>query len=183
MSKIRRFVVSDTHFYSCTTSYICNQPFKSIRERNKMLVNNWNSVVKKNDLVYHLGDFSDDPVHFFEIENVKKELNGRIRLILGNHDRVLPYCNWLEFGFDRVYDQPIVIDNFIMLSHEPLFLNDLANSNAKAYLNIHGHIHGNVYNNAHYINACVERHDYKPVDLDLLVKNSIIKLREEINER
>ena len=148
---------------------------------NETIINNWNQVVKKNDIVYHLGDFVD--IDYSQMDNIKQftdRLNGRIRIILGNHDRIVPYFEWLNFGFDRVYDQPIIIDNFIILSHEPLFLNDFANSNAKAYINIHGHVHGNVFNNSHYVNVCVERINYSPVNLDKLVQASMDKIKKEI---
>jgi calcineurin-like phosphoesterase family protein len=150
---------------------------------NYTMIKNWNHVVKKDDIIYHLGDFVDDD--FSQLEHIKEfkaQLNGRISIILGNHDRYVSYSKWFDFGFDRVYDQPIVIDGFIMLSHEPLFLNDLANSNAKAYLNIHGHVHGNVYFNSHYVNVCAERINYSPVNLDKLVSASIEKVKEELIE-
>jgi len=180
MKKVRRYIISDTHFNSFSVANICNRPFKSLKEMNETMIKNWNHVVKENDIIYHLGDFVDDSM--FQTNNIKEfreKLNGRIRIILGNHDRYIPYSEWLKFGFDRVYDQPIVIDNFIMLSHEPLFLNDLANSNAKAYLNIHGHVHGNIFNNSHYVNVCVEKINYSPVNLDKLVAASIEQIKKE----
>ena len=180
MSKIRRYVISDTHFNSFSVANICNRPFKSIKHMNEIIIKNWNQVVRKDDIIYLLGDFVDDSIYQTNlIKEFRAKLNGRIRIILGNHDRYVPYNEWLNFGFDRVYDQPIVIDNFIILSHEPLFLNDFANSNAKAYLNIHGHVHGNVYNNSHYVNVCVERINYSPVNLDKLVATSVEKINKE----
>lgn len=41
---------------------------------NETIINNWNSIVKKDDIVYHLGDFclsSDN-----EIKNIFNKLNG-----------------------------------------------------------------------------------------------------------
>lgn len=183
MAKIKRYVIADTHFNSYTTAEICNRPFKSIKQMNETMIKNWNRVVKKDDIIYHLGDFVDDGFSQLEyIKQFKDRLNGRVRIVLGNHDRHFPYGEWLKFGFDRVYDQPIVIDNFIILSHEPLFLNDFANSNAKAYLNIHGHVHGNVYNNSHYANVCADKINYTPVKLDKLVAATVEKIKKEIEK-
>jgi len=184
MSKVKRFVISDTHLNSLAVANICNRPFKNLEHMNNTIIKNWNNVVKPNDIIYHLGDFVDDDMsQLYNIKRFKDQLNGRIRIILGNHDRYVPYFNWLDFGFDRVYDQPVVIDGFIMLSHEPLFLNDLENSNAKAYLNIHGHVHGNWYANSHYVNVCAERVNYSPVNLDRVIKESVEKIRIKLENR
>ena len=34
----------------------CNRPFKDTNEMNEYIIQKWNSVVKENDIVYHLGD-------------------------------------------------------------------------------------------------------------------------------
>jgi calcineurin-like phosphoesterase family protein len=49
---------------------------------NETMVNNWNSLVGKQDTVYHLGDFSFCPNQYFT-----EKLNGNIILITGNHDK------------------------------------------------------------------------------------------------
>jgi len=107
----------------------------------------------------------------------------KIELRLPRRAELVGVRNWLDFGFDRVYDQPVIIDDFIILSHVPMFLNDLANSNAKAYLNIHGHVHGNWYANSHYINVCAERINYSPANLDKIVKENVEKLKMNISTR
>ena len=48
------------------------------------MIENWNSVVKKGDYVYHLGDvFFGSKETFPALWN---RLNGSKRLIIGNHD-------------------------------------------------------------------------------------------------
>lgn len=183
--KVHRYVIADTHFGSYSVANICNRPFKTLKEMDETMIKRWNHAVKENDIIYHLGDFAEDDV-FRLSENVKKykaRLNGRIRIILGNHDRGVPYSVWSGLGFDRVYDQPVVIDNFVILSHEPLYLNDLANSNAKAYLNIHGHVHGNFYANSHYVNVCVDKTHFFPVNLDKLIADTAEKIKTELESK
>ena len=51
---------------------------------NQEIIKRWNSVVSKNDIVYHLGDFAFGNKNF--IESIVNQLNGKIYLILGNHD-------------------------------------------------------------------------------------------------
>lgn len=76
------FFISDTHWDHNNIIKHCNRPFSSVEEMNKTMIDNWNSVVGPNDIVYHLGDvaFRTHPKEFL------KRLNGRIRVIMGNHD-------------------------------------------------------------------------------------------------
>ncbi len=79
------FFTSDTHFDHFRICLYCDRPFSSASEMNKVLVNNWNSVVSENDIVFHLGDFA-----FAQKSKWKKfcdKLNGKKYLILGNHDK------------------------------------------------------------------------------------------------
>ena len=80
------FFTADTHFrhrnilkYQAST-----RPFETIDEMNDKIVENWNSVVPKDGVVYHLGDFSTGNSHNWA--GIRKRLNGRIGLVLGNHD-------------------------------------------------------------------------------------------------
>lgn len=76
MSKV--FFTADTHFGSERTLTLSRRPFKTVEEMDETLINNWNSVVDKNDIVYHLGDFGN-----YEIV---KRLNGKVTLIWGNYE-------------------------------------------------------------------------------------------------
>lgn len=72
------FFTSDTHFSQKRTLELSKRPFKSVEEMDQTIIDNWNSVVKPNDTVYHLGDFGN--------ANIRKKLNGHIRLITGNYE-------------------------------------------------------------------------------------------------
>lgn len=80
------YFVSDTHFFHANILKYCNRPFANVDEMNRVMVENWNRVVGKNDIVYHLGDFA-----FADHQktcSILDKLNGSITLILGNHDRL-----------------------------------------------------------------------------------------------
>ena len=52
-----KYYISDLHFDHTNVIKFDNRPFKDVEEMNNALIHNWNSVVKKNDIVYVLGDF------------------------------------------------------------------------------------------------------------------------------
>ena len=128
------FFIADTHFHHKNIIKYCNRPFENAYQMNKALIKNWNLRVSKEDTVYVLGDFA-----FCGSEELKKlvrKLNGTKYLILGNHDK--GYQRYLDAGFKKVYDCPIIIDNFWILSHKPMFVNE-----SMPYVNIFGHVHDN----------------------------------------
>lgn len=81
------FVVSDTHFgHSNITQFepcrLEGMAVDGFDDHDEWVVYKWNSIVKPDDIVLHLGDFA-----FKNIQNVQHRLNGVKILILGNHDR------------------------------------------------------------------------------------------------
>lgn len=89
----RLFFTSDTHYYH---SNICEgvsnwsdksktRPYKTIDEMNSIIVNNINSVVGEDDILFHTGDWS-----FGGMERIGEFRNRilckNIHLVLGNHD-------------------------------------------------------------------------------------------------
>ena len=158
------WVTSDTHFYHNNIIKYCNRPFTSAEEMNEQLIKNWNSVVGKDDLVYHLGDFALCNKKL--ISEIVQKLNGRICLIMGNHDHE-NVKDYYSAGFYRVYDRPIIVQDFIILSHAPIFVTE-----NMPYINIFGHVHDALnYNTVSKCGACVccERWDYRPTLLENLV--------------
>lgn len=79
---------SDSHFKHANVIKYNNRPFKYVEEMNETLVNNWNSVVKPEDTIYYLGDFS---LGFQAVEQFSFRLNGRRYLVPGNHDCLHSY--------------------------------------------------------------------------------------------
>ena len=68
-------ITSDTWFGRPQILQIANRPFNDVDEMNATLIKNWNKKVKKNDVVFHLGNFAWDPT---TARKVLKKLNGRI---------------------------------------------------------------------------------------------------------
>lgn len=76
--------------------------FDTLAEHNQALVDGINSVVKSDDVLYHLGDWSFGGIN--NIWEFRRQLAVKdIHLILGNHDhhieknKVLPNCHYSSF--------------------------------------------------------------------------------------
>lgn len=166
------YFTSDTHFHHNNIIKYCNRPFNNINDMNNTIINNWNTVIKKEDTVYHLGDFclsNDD-----EIKNTYNLLNGHIILIRGNHDRK-PVKFYENIGFKVLTHAPIILDEYkLMLSHVPLPDTKIKDE----YINLHGHIHNKKisqdypknYSEKTHINLSVDVTNFKPISLDEINK-------------
>ena len=91
-------ITSDTWFGRPQILQIANRPFNDVNEMNATLIKNWNKKVKKNDVVFHLGNFAWDPS---TARKVLKKLKGRIYFLKGNSDSALEeiLMNFLMLNF------------------------------------------------------------------------------------
>lgn len=170
------FVISDTHFnHSNILKFthadketLIRPGFKSVDHMNETIINNWNNLIKPDDVVYHLGDFS-----FTSSNNIPKfasRLNGHKRLILGNHDYepklYYPYfqkiMSWRQFGRD-------LFKKAVILCHYPLHQCSFDYRVGNEAIMIHGHLHQNLTGEPNYINVCVEHTNYTPVNIEDIV--------------
>lgn len=158
------WVTSDTHFNHSNIIKYCNRPFSTVREMDEVLIDNWNSVVKQGDKVYHLGDVYMKASKGY-IEHILHRLNGNKRLILGNHDNGKDQI--LQRYFEKVLMWRDFKDFNVLLTHVPVHESSII----KNRLNVHGHIHQNPSPKGPYKCVCVEQTNYTPVNIeDLRVK-------------
>ena len=78
------FFTSDTHWNHTNIIKYCDRPFKDVNHMNEELVRRWNEVVGPDDIVFHLGDFAYGGSDVWN--SILGRLNGKIYLVLGNHD-------------------------------------------------------------------------------------------------
>jgi len=177
---IETWFISDTHFgHKNILEYEPEaRPFSSLEEMHETMIERWNSVVSTNDVVYHLGDFA------FGKHNIKiaARLNGKKRLVLGNHD-TYPTADYLEY-FDKLYG--CVFWERRVLSHIPVHPNGLG---TRWMLNIHGHLHSklvmsneivaadkeypmnwSIVPDKNYFNCSVEQNNLTPIHRDEITK-------------
>lgn len=150
------YFIADTHFSEENIMRYENRPFRDVKDMNHALIANWNGIVKENDIVYILGDFGADKQEAFFLS----QLNGTKYLVKGNHD-TKSNDYYREVGFQEVYDCPIIMNSFWILSHEPLYVN----SNMP-YANLFGHVHNSplykTFSSQHYC-VSAERIQYTPI--------------------
>ena len=84
----RLFVISDTHFCHANIIKYCNRPFENADLMNKVLIENWNNVVNKDDVVLHLGDITAGAGKLKDqrTQEIISQLNGKKIFVRGNHD-------------------------------------------------------------------------------------------------
>lgn len=168
MSNIKKFVIADPHFFDNNIKLYENRKIS-----DDEMIAFWNNTVGPEDIIYILGDFANGT--FEAIKNLVSKLNGYKILIKGNHD-ILTYKEYLEIGFNEVYFYPIIVDDFWIMSHEPMYINM-----NMPYANIFGHVHANpIYKDfsKRSFCVCVERIGFKPILLSK-IKEIVIGANNE----
>lgn len=95
------------------------------------IINEWNKVVNKKDLIYILGDVTmETEKHYYQLDRLK----GRKIVVLGNHDRHQDIKELLKY-VDSVAG--MVKYKGYILTHAPIHPNEISFCRG----NIHAHIH------------------------------------------
>lgn len=143
---------------------------------DRVLINNWNSLIKPEDKVYHLGDVS------FISDKYVDKLNGQITLICGNHDK-----KRFNYLFSEVKETiEMKIDKFkCLLTHRPIIEDGIYKKGEgpnfsllrKFDFIICGHVHEKWKFNGKNVNVGVDVWDMKPIHINELAR-FLRRLRE-----
>jgi calcineurin-like phosphoesterase family protein len=144
------YVTSDGHLGHAAVIGYCNRPFPSLEAMDHAIIDRWNERVTPEDWVLHLGDFAMGPRT--NIPLYRSKLNGRILLVLGNHDRSAKFMR--EAGFNLVLKR-LDLAGFVLTHHPRPELKDR--------INLHGHVHELYARKGHCINVGVDVRDFRPV--------------------
>lgn len=166
---------SDTHFGHHKNFLYGPRGFNSSEVHDQTIIDNWNSLIAPGDTVYLLGDVMlEDNDYGMECLN---QLNGRIHLILGNHDtdtRVELYKTAANIvSIDRALELKIG-KNYFFLCHYPVITANYDDDKpwARHLINIFGHTHqkNKFYNDNPYMYCvCLDAHNNKPVELQEII--------------
>lgn len=112
----------------------------SIDDMNEGLISNWNEVVKPHMTTFLIGDFAFATKA--QIRNFRSRLNGKIVLIMGNHDQD-HHSDLPVDAFDEVHSYlEIVVDKRpIILFHYPI---ESWRDMHHGTWHLHGHCHGSL---------------------------------------
>jgi calcineurin-like phosphoesterase family protein len=135
-----------------------------VEEMDEAMIEKWNSVIKKGDRVFHLGDFGF--ADRFELAKIEKRLTGYITLIKGNHDK-----QEVESLFQgRIFDV-----YWLKHSEKQIFMSHYAhrvwmNSHYGSY-HLYGHSHGLLPARDGYreMDVGVDANEFTPVSFDEVV--------------
>lgn len=167
----KTWVISDTHFGHYNIIKYCNRPFKDVIHMNEALIENWNKKVAPDDYVIHAGDFCfGDPSKYIS------RLNGRITLVIGNHDK-----NTVKFVRDNPQTKFRIVEGIVLMVrelkvciyHYPIWQDRYENNSVWPYdILLYGHVHNG--NESHQgpwntKNISVEVMNYEPQELEMVV--------------
>ena len=146
------FFISDLHVGHANVIKYDGRPFKTTDEMHVELIKRWNSVVGPDSIVYFLGDLS------FTRSDMTKwfvwQLNGKIHVIAGNHDK--PKDLRSLGRFEEVHDYGTEIGVYdedslqsrgsqgyqkIVMAHYPILSWNKSHYGA---WHLHGHCHGSL---------------------------------------
>lgn len=168
---------SDLHLGHRNIIRLCNRPFSSVEEMDAALIENWNTKVHQNDVVYILGDLlfrNERPP-----EEYLRQLKGKKHLITGNHDRDwVRKCDLTQF-FESVNRLDFISDGKrqMALCHFPMMTWPHV---TRSYM-VFGHIHANtdaeywplIARNEKMLNAGVDINGFAPVTFGEMEANNI----------
>ena len=89
------WVTSDSHFNHNKEFIYAARGFQTIEEMNEAIIENWNKMIKSDDIVYHLGDVMLGADLQSGLDLVRR-LNGHKYLAYGNHDTQNRLCTFVE---------------------------------------------------------------------------------------
>lgn len=174
----KTWFTSDHHFSHERIIAHCNRPFANSQKMNQQMIAAWNAVVAPDDRVVHLGDiYWGADTHAKRA--VRNQLNGRICLIPGNHDRPQQLLNddLIDELLPQIHSE--VVESSageklkLVLCHYPLQEWD---QYFRGAIHLHGHCHGNLPGQVTLskrikrLDVSVDCHEYRPLGIDEVLR-------------
>jgi calcineurin-like phosphoesterase family protein len=155
------------HFGHANIIKYCERPFEDVRQHDEQLIKNWNKVVGKEDVIYHLGDFAFTKQA--RILEILEQLNGVIHLIRGNHDRKIrghletKFASVKDYCEISIKDEEMDHKQTIVMSHYPF---ESWNKKHWRSFCLHGHTHGTSPYMFSRLDVGMDSHNYRPISYE-----------------
>lgn len=168
------YFTSDTHYFHRNIIQYSNRPYSSVEDMNESLIENHNRIVRPDDTVYFLGDFSfaDEP----KTKGILRRLNGFKHLVKGNHDKMISKSpnsfmasKTYNGGFWSIQDYKTLNyeGQFIVLFHYGCRVWDKCHRGSWL---LYGHSHGSLPPHGKSVDVGVDSkcitEEYRPVSFD-----------------
>jgi calcineurin-like phosphoesterase family protein len=163
------YFTADLHFRHSNIIHLCNRPFETVDEMDKVLMRNWNYTVMPRDEIYILGDLTMAPSPV--AHEILSKLNGTKYFIKGNHDKFLNQFAPYESDFVWIKDYHRLVHNgrIYILCHYPFAEWD---GFYRDSIHLYGHIHNNpvsaarIDKNALSFNVGVDCTNFRPISIE-----------------
>jgi calcineurin-like phosphoesterase family protein len=158
------FFTGDTHFSDRRVLVIDRRPFASLKAHDEALIDLWNEHVRRDDEVWHLGDFTrGGPAGY--ASQLLAALNGRKHLIVGNNDdeETISAQGWASV---QHYAELVIEGKLLILCHYPF---RTWNQIGKKSINLHGHSHGKLTPVTRQYDVGVDAQGFRPVTLETIL--------------
>lgn len=158
---------SDLHFGHKNIISFSDRPFVDIPTMDETLIQNFNRLVKPDDISIWVGDVSFKNID--ESKALINRLNGYKILVLGNHDFNKKKVKYMGFDEVHVVYNLTIGDTAVAFTHYPM------DNLPAGWINVHGHLHKNGHHadevpSTTHINVNCEFQDYKPINLGTLIE-------------
>lgn len=175
----RKFFAADHHFFHENIIKNCNRPFASKDEMNRVMIENWNSTLAPNDIMYYGGDM------FYkgrtkECEEILDQLHGQIYFVRGNHDQIVAkFKHRFKFWGDLLeikHDGKLIV-----LSHYAM---RVWNKSYHGSYHVYGHSHGQLPEDPHSLSfdIGVDCWNFFPVPIETVLAKMTAKEYDGIRQ-
>ncbi len=141
-----RYYIADLHFFhEAMNTHMDKRGFENTLQMNEYMIQRWNQKVRKKDEVVILGDLSLGSVQ--DTNALLEQLQGKLYLIQGNHDRFLKHkeADTSRFVWVKPYAELSDNSRKVVLCHYPIMCYNgqyrlTAKGVPKTYM-LYGHVH------------------------------------------
>jgi calcineurin-like phosphoesterase family protein len=159
---------SDEHYGHHNIIRYCMRPFDSVDQMDEVLIEYHNSVVKRDDIVIHGGDFCLARNREIVYRKYINKLRGKHVFLKGSHDYWIPWKDSQQVWERKIKGHYIVVCHYAMRVW--------ARSHYNSFM-LYGHSHGNLPPVGKQHDIGVDNNNFYPVSFDQIIE--IMKERDD----